>query len=166
MTPRLWVSSHMDHSLKNWTLWCLWVPSNLEHSVILVLLLQIISAKSRGSLQCIAAVLPVNTPIPQQMHVCLAEIRQNPLLPRVLFHGHHMEHKGHYEEHVPHSTITANPSRNTYLSFVPLKTISLPSSCKGQWASFPFPLEQEDIATWQLPAVRNSCSLGNMGKET
>lgn len=135
----------------------MWVPSNAEYSMILVLVLQILSAKSRSNLQAIAAVLPVDTPIPQQIPVCLVEIRQNHLPPQVLCHGQHMEHT----RHTPHITSTANPSRNTHPSFAPCKTISLPSSSNGQWASCTFPLAQEGIAIWQQPAVRNSCSLGN-----
>lgn len=131
-TPRLWASSHMDHSLKRWTQWSLWVPSKSEYSLILVL--QTISTKRRSSLQVIATVLPVNTPIPQQIPVCLVEIRQNPLLPHVLCHGQHMkhiEHTSHYEDYIPHSTSTANPSRTTHPSFASCKTISLPSILQG-----------------------------------
>lgn len=43
-----------------------------------------ISATSRGNLQAMPAVLPVNTPIPQHIHACSVQTRQSPLTPHVL----------------------------------------------------------------------------------
>lgn len=50
----------------------------------LVLLLHTTSAKNRGNLQAMPAVLPVDTPVPQHIHTCLVQTRLFLLMPHIL----------------------------------------------------------------------------------
>lgn len=78
----------------------------------LVLLLHTISAKSRGNLQAVPAVLPVNTPIPQHIRACSVQTRQTPHTPHVLCTWSRQEslrgaHASHHEASEPEQVCTA-----------------------------------------------------------
>lgn len=126
--------SHMDHSLERLTRWSLWVPSKSEYSLILVLLLQIISAKRRSNLQ-IATVLPVNAPIHQQIPVCLVEIRQEPTsAPCPLPWTAHEAHGAHKSLWGPH-TSQHKHSKSKQIQILHLHHARLSAClpfCKGQ----------------------------------